>query len=850
MGRKKTERTDLQQYFVDNLDKAIEQKWIKAYHQPLVRAASGLVSDEEAFARWEDPEKGVFAAAEFVPVLEEEGLTYKLDLYMVERVLDKMEGQREHGLFVVPESINIGRSDFDSCDMVEEVIKRIDESGFSRDKLSIELSEKIIASDMSFMKKQIERFRKAGVKVWMDNYGSGYASMLILINIKFDLLKVDGIFIDQLKKNEKGRIITTELIKTAVSLGMDTVAECVETSEQVSFLKEIGCAKLQGYYYIHPISLADIIKRNEQGKQIGFENPDEKEYFEKLGRLNLYDLSISRNDEKGLEKYFDTMPMAVFGLDDTKASFIRANKSFREFASKNYPEFISTSEVPYDSIHHGPGYYSFNAVRQCARDGKRKIIDDRTADGRIIQMLLRRVAVNHVTKTAAVAIAILSVSGSVSEEGLNYNYIARALSEDYINMYFVNLNTDEFTEYISDGVHRDISLTSQGKDFFNLNRKSLSHIWYGDDEEIFKKNFTKKNVEEQIKKNGVYSAVTRILLGGKPAYVNVKAVKIRGDGNYIIVGVNNVDEQMKDRETVERAKEERLVYSRIAALTGNFIYIYTVDLDTDQYHRYNPTNIVSDMSFADEGDNFFNEVIERASKGIYKEDVDSFLSVFTREKILKEIRLAGMFEHEHRLMIDGKPRYVSLRATLMEEDGKMNLIMGVLDIDEQIRREQEYAMNLNAAEIKANLDELTGVKNKHAYAEAERRMDELIAKDPSREFALVVFDLNGLKQINDTKGHQAGDRYIIKGCNTICRFFKHSPVFRVGGDEFVAIVQGYDYLNIDAIMSKFKKHNVKNQLRGDVVVAAGMSRYNNDGKVASVFERADAEMYKNKKELK
>ena len=129
-------------------------------------------------------------------------------------------------------------------------------------------------------------------------------------------------------------------------------------------------------------------------------------------------------------------------------------------------------------------------------------------------------------------------------------------------------------------------------------------------------------------------------------------------------------------------------------------------------------------------------------------------------------------------------------------------------------------------------------------------MDELIEKNPDVEFAIVVFDLNGLKQINDTKGHQEGDRYIIKGCNTICRFFKHSPVFRVGGDEFVAFVQGYDYLNIDSIMLRFRKHNLRNSIKGDVVVASGMSRYDHDGEVAPVFDRADAEMYKNKRELK
>ena len=129
-------------------------------------------------------------------------------------------------------------------------------------------------------------------------------------------------------------------------------------------------------------------------------------------------------------------------------------------------------------------------------------------------------------------------------------------------------------------------------------------------------------------------------------------------------------------------------------------------------------------------------------------------------------------------------------------------------------------------------------------------MDENIKENSNLEFAIAVFDLNGLKEVNDTLGHQAGDKFIIKGCNIICRIFKHSPVYRVGGDEFVAVVQGYDYINLAALMDKLQKHNEKNKLKGDVVIAAGASRYHEDGRVAPVFERADEAMYKNKRELK
>ncbi|WP_029231547.1 bifunctional diguanylate cyclase/phosphodiesterase [Butyrivibrio sp. VCB2006] len=850
MNITKNMQAEFEQYIVDNLDRAIKEEWIKAYHQPLVRAASGRVSDEEAFAKWEDPERGIISASEFIHILEREKLTYKLDLYMVERVLKKMKGQGEHGLFIVPESVNIGRSDFDCCDMVTEIIKRVDAAGLPREKLSVELSEGTISSDVQFMKTQVERFRSEGIKVWMDDYGSGNSSLLLLLQMHFDLLKIDKTFIDQIEQGKNGRIILTEIIKTALSLGMDTVAEGVETKEQADFLMEVGCTKLQGYYYTKPISLADIIKRNQEGIQIGFENPAESEYFEHLGRVNLYDLSFSKDDDDSLDNYFDTLPMAVFSLDDEKVSFIRCNQSFRSFASENFEGDTIPESVKFTDIKPGVGYYSFNAVRQCSADGKRVIIDDRFDDGRIVQLFIRRVAINPVTKSAAVAVCILSISNSASDENLNYNYIARALSEDYIKLYFVDMDTDKFTEYAANGISRDINLEKHGTDYFNIARNEFDLKMLPEDRKTLEKVFTKENFIKGLENNGTHSIVTKIILDDKPVYASFKAVKVRGEGNHIIIGLCNVDSQIKDREALEKAKEERVIYSRISALTGDFIYIYTVDIETMHFTRFKPMGIESDMGLPEEGDNFFETVIPHIPKGIYHEDVDAFLTAFTQENVLTQIHNTGIFENQHRLMIHGKPVYVMLKATIVNEEDKDYVIFGVIDVDERVKKEQEFEKNLFAAENKANIDELTGIKNKHAYAETERKMNGLIDKDRISDFAIAVFDINGLKEVNDTKGHQAGDEFIRNGCDLICHHFKHSPVFRIGGDEFVAILQGEDFDSREDLVEAFNIQNINHKLSGEVVIAVGVSTFDEDPDVATVFGRADKLMYENKKALK
>ncbi len=229
-------------YIIDNIDKAISEDRIQVYYQPIVRAVNGKVCDEEALARWIDPEKGTMSPGEFIPVLEEEGLIYKLDLCVIEKVLSKLKTQEREGLHLVPQSVNLSRSDFEMCDIVGEICRRVDAAGVGRDKLTIEITESMLGSDTEFMKEQIQRFQSLGFSVWMDDFGKGYSSLDTLQSVKFQLIKFDMSFMQNFNNGESGKIILTELVKMATSLGMDTVCEGVETEEQVRFLREIGCS--------------------------------------------------------------------------------------------------------------------------------------------------------------------------------------------------------------------------------------------------------------------------------------------------------------------------------------------------------------------------------------------------------------------------------------------------------------------------------------------------------------------------------------------------------------------------------------------------------------------------------
>lgn len=398
------------QYIIDNIDRAIEEGWIQVYYQPIVRAANGKVCDEEALARWIDPEKGFLTPDMFIPVLEESNLIYKLDLYVTELILDKMKNQAYAGLFVVPMSVNLSRSDFDSCDIVEEIKKRVDKAGVSPEMLTIEITESVVGTDFDYIKTQVERFRSLGFKVWMDDFGSGYSSLDVLHSLKFDLIKLDMRFMQRFNEGEATKIILTELVRMAMGLGIDTVVEGVETAEQAEFLKEIGVTKLQGYHYCKPVPFDEIVARNKEGRQIGFENPDETSYYETLGRINLYDMSIVTSNDEEAENYFSGTPIALFELDKKKLKIIRGNKSYRDFFAKNFKGYNRRRAVDISSPDSDYGIGFYKAIDQCNRDGGRLIFDEELMDGSNVHVFVRKLAVNPITGVAAFVIVVLSIT--------------------------------------------------------------------------------------------------------------------------------------------------------------------------------------------------------------------------------------------------------------------------------------------------------------------------------------------------------------------------------------------------------------------------------------------------------
>ena len=289
-----------------------------------------------------------------------------------------------------------------------------------------------------------------------------------------------------------------------------------------------------------------------------------------------------------------------------------------------------------------------------------------------------------------------------------------------------------------------------------------------------------------------------------------------------------------------------LTDTRLAlAMANDYRKIYSIDTSDGSYLEYERDSTDNDFSVSSKGTDFFSDCAEFCSSAVYIDDQPLLQDMFTRETFMKRISSGDHFNFDYRFMIGGVPVYHRMKTIIGKDENAGTVFIGITDIDRQKKRELE---------IKAELfkDSLTGVKNKSAYNDTEKKLDALIREGICEEFSIFVFDLNDLKKVNDSLGHDEDDRYIRSGCLLICSTFKHSPVFRIGGDEFAAVLKDSDYNERRELKKALKEKVEANLQSSGVIIAVGSADFSpeTDTCLLDVFKRADREMYSDKRRLK
>lgn len=255
-------------YIISHLDEALEKGWIRPYFQPIIRTITGSVAVAEALARWQDPEYGMLMPADFMPVLEENDLVYKLDCFMLTEALRIQKQRMDDGLQVGTISVNFSRSDFDVMDIASFIQEQVEKYQVERDLIWLEITESTLVKDKDRMISVVKNLRKSGFSVCMDDFGSGYSSLIFLNDYTLDVIKLDIGFLRSFSPVSKEIMRST--VNMAKNLGIKTLAEGVEKEEHVKFLQEIGCDMMQGYYFSVPLpekEMKGFIEQNHVTKE-------------------------------------------------------------------------------------------------------------------------------------------------------------------------------------------------------------------------------------------------------------------------------------------------------------------------------------------------------------------------------------------------------------------------------------------------------------------------------------------------------------------------------------------------------------------------------------------------------
>jgi diguanylate cyclase (GGDEF)-like protein len=238
-----------------DLRHALERHELIAYYQPIIRLDNNQIDSFEALVRWNHPEKGLVDPSKFIPIAEETGLVMAIDLFVLQQACQQLRNWRDEGLADASLTMNVNLSvkHFMSFDLLKQIDHVLRETGITGSSLRLEITESDIMENAEFAGKIISQLRDRHIQLSIDDFGTGYSSLSYLHRLPIDHLKIDRSFVMRIGKNGKNTEIIRAIIALAKSLDMFTIAEGVETQDQLDQIRELKCEFCQGYLFSKPV---------------------------------------------------------------------------------------------------------------------------------------------------------------------------------------------------------------------------------------------------------------------------------------------------------------------------------------------------------------------------------------------------------------------------------------------------------------------------------------------------------------------------------------------------------------------------------------------------------------------
>jgi diguanylate cyclase (GGDEF)-like protein len=253
LGHAGRERFDLEAA----LHLALDRGELRLHYQPIVDPRTRRLAGVEALMRWQRDDRLV-SPAEFIPIAEETGLIYRMGEWAVGEALQQVRRWRNTGIPVSTVAVNIHARHLEQPELARAVSQALDSTGLESSTLELELTETGVMRDIKRSLDSLQGLKQLGVRLALDDFGTGYSSLAYLTQLPIDTLKIDRSFVDKLGESGQSRAVVRSITALAQALGLSTVAEGVETREQLDSLRALGCDEVQGFFYAHPMPAREL----------------------------------------------------------------------------------------------------------------------------------------------------------------------------------------------------------------------------------------------------------------------------------------------------------------------------------------------------------------------------------------------------------------------------------------------------------------------------------------------------------------------------------------------------------------------------------------------------------------
>ncbi len=565
---------------LESFDTAIREKQFKVFFQPKfnVRPDRPVLASAEALVRWIHPDYGFISPGQFIPLFEENGLIRRLDEYVWRETAAQIRDWKNRLSLSVPVSVNVSRVDMYDPELTGTLLNLIRENNLTPEDMFLEITESAYTGDSTQMIEKVHQLRNLGFHIEMDDFGTGYSSLNMISELPIDALKLDMVFIRTAFAEGGSTRLIEIIIDIADYLSVPVIAEGVETEEQMSALRAMGCDLVQGYYFSRPVPPEEFERFIAEKKKRLAEEGEEAVYSraEETGKTKI---PQSRNEQQPAE------PGSKAGTAQYGAYFSIAQALASDFESiyyvdsitDNYTEFIARGGYEDLKIKlTGTDFFTEsveNIPKVVFPDDQQKllgIIDKKS----ILQTLEQRQAVSVEYRlmiendpvwyrlkivlaenqrylvfglsNVDVEIRRAEALKASQADSVTFASIAKALAADYFSIYYVDTETDHFIEYSSHDDYDALGIEKSGEDFFTLSRINIARVVHPEDQDKILQEFTREKLLDELDRNGTFTLNYRLMFGEKTNYVSMKATRMADKNDkHIVIGVNNINAQMQ-----------------------------------------------------------------------------------------------------------------------------------------------------------------------------------------------------------------------------------------------------------------------------------------------------------------